>query len=187
MPLGSGSRAGGCVERETLVVSGHLNQPLCHQAKLLVEVVLRFGDGVEQGILALVDTGAEINLLRRGLVSDKYFEKSLKPKRFVTANKEVMDGGLVDMGCVVLIPGVYVDTGVHGVVELPAVFYDAHIGVDALLSYEWLQRSDIEVKCRKHGLWVNHPREPLWVPVVVERKRGGGQPRGVHGVQVNYP
>ena len=58
--------------------------------------------------------------------------------------------------------------------ECPTIFYDADIKVDAILSYQWLAKNKVNVRCERHGLEVNDPRGPMWVPGVVVQDHGQG-------------
>jgi hypothetical protein len=57
-------------ELETLVVSSHLMEgtPVEPQTKLVVKATMRFSDGLELEVMALVDTGAEVCIVRKDLV-----------------------------------------------------------------------------------------------------------------------
>jgi len=157
------------------------------QKRLVVQVVLRLGDGLQIPIMALVDTGAEVNLLRKGLVDERDFVESDRPRRFVTANQELMDGGLVEVPCTLFMEGVDMDTGRQVWAECPITFYDANVGVDALLSYEWLRKEDIDVQCRNHGLLVNREEGPIWVPGEVDPVRKGSPPMAVNRISGHTP
>ena len=151
------------------------------QSRLLVHVTLRLHDGLKVGASALIDTGAEASLIRRGLVPEEYYQWSADPKRFVAANQLVMDGGAKEVPCEILLDGVDPDTGLSVTVQRPAKFYDAIIGVDLILSYEWLKRHNIDVLCHRHGLQVNRPEGPVWVPGGTNHTRAG-MTRGVNAI-----
>jgi hypothetical protein len=61
------------------------------QLLLKTDVELRNGDLQKMDIL--VDTGAEANLIRKGLVSDHLTYAAKKPLRFATANGQNLSGG----------------------------------------------------------------------------------------------
>ena len=52
-------------------------------------------------------------------------------------------------------------------IECPAVFYDAPLGIDCILSYEWLAKNGIDVRCRRHGLEVVRSTGLMWIPGIV--------------------
>ena len=132
--------AEGVKERETKVVATNpCVDGVSPQTKLLVKIRLRLCDGHEVPLLALVDPGAEINLVRKGFIPDSYFYRSKCPKQFVTANHAILDGGLYEVPCEVVLEGCDSDTCEPVTLKCPTSFYDADVRVDALLSYEWLR------------------------------------------------
>ena len=89
-PPGGDSGAGESMELETRVVSNHpwLEGPPVSQTKLLIRVKIRLSDGTVRNMTALIDTGAEVNLIQRGLVDQKFFRPSLKKKVCDSQKKE---------------------------------------------------------------------------------------------------
>jgi hypothetical protein len=160
-------------ERETVIVASHfvMGADLGPQTKLIIEIFLRFADGSEVKADALVDTGAEISLVRKGLVDNKYFRRSNKPKRFVTANEGILDGGLMEVPCDLIFWGVCLRTDRPVGVVCPCSLYDANINVDVILSYEWLGRMKMDVNCQRHGLMVARDLSPVWVSGVRESQK----------------
>ena len=61
--------------------------------QLLVTVKTRGPDGRIRYLKALVDTGAEANLVRTGLLSPSLFRRSRHPLSLVTADGKRMEGG----------------------------------------------------------------------------------------------
>ena len=174
----------GACKRETLVVS---NRPPVSgvptpQRRLVVQGTMRLTDGTEVPVQALIDTGAEVNLVRKGLVFANYFQPSLRPKRFVTADQAVMEGGAREVPCEFLLHGADMDTGLTTQVVCHTRFYDANIGVDAILSYEWLRQADIEIRCRRHGLHVNHAQGPVWIPGMIDMTQNDLMSVGINRV-----
>ena len=150
---------------ETLVVSSHfvVGAELVPKTKLIIEGVLRLQDGSEVPVSALIDTGAEISLIRKGLVDGKYFHQSSRPKKFLTANEGVLDGGLEEVPCDVVMWGKCCATNENFGVMCPCSLYDANINVDVILSYEWLGKMKMDVCCHRHGLEVQLEGGPVWV------------------------
>ena len=50
-------------------------------------------------VQVLVDTGSEVNLLRKGLVPDRYFRQASVPMRFVAAKQTTVSGGQREVKC----------------------------------------------------------------------------------------
>ena len=157
------------------------------QSRLMVRACLRLADGAEIPITALVDTGAEISLLCKGLVRPEYFRRSARPKKFITASQAVMEGGLSEVACQLVVHGVDMDTRVVTQVACPTTFYDTSLGVDAILSYDWLRQNDVEIKCRRHGLMVNCSHRPTWVAGIVSSAATDQVPQGINRVVGQTP
>ena len=138
------------------------------QRRLVVLGSLRLSSGEELPVQVLIDTGAEINLVRKRLVPEEFWVQSAKARRFVTADQAVMEGGTVELNCEFALQGMGVESGRATQVVCTTCFYDANIGIDVIMSYEWLRRAEIDVRCLRHGLMVNHSLGPVWVPGLVD-------------------
>ena len=109
----------------------------------------------------LIDTGAQVNLVRSGLISGHLFQGATKIVRLVTASGTVLPGGerTVDLQLKfssVEEPGVRSRTFVY-----PTTFYEAAIKVDAILSYPWLLENEVGVMPHKRALAVEYPEPTL--------------------------
>ena len=140
--------------------------PLDIQTKLVVHAIICLADKTELEVSALVDTGAEVNLIRRNFLDPRYFFHSSRPKRFLTADQGVMQGGLNEVSCDFVLWGTNMETGRTTKVVCPSSFYDANINVDIILSYAWLRHMDIDIRFCGHGLIVNRSLGPIWVAAV---------------------
>ena len=60
---------------------------------LIIPMVVVMPDGFRKGLHALIDTGCEVNLVKKGLIPQKYFQKSKKGVRLVTASGSLLGGG----------------------------------------------------------------------------------------------
>ena len=111
----------------------------------------------------LIDTGAETNLVRKGLVPEHLFHMAEKPIRLVTASGQVLPGGdkVVRLGMTFgTISGENAQTGTF---ECCADFLEAEIKVDAILSYPWMVKMKIGVFPHKGALILDRPGIPLLV------------------------
>jgi hypothetical protein len=156
-------------EEGTLMVMGpRLAEPASCQKRLEVPVLLEMSDGTTFPIMALVDTGAEINLLGKSLIPHRYWRTSTRPRSFVTADQSRMAGGTLEITCGVIFEGVEMDQGRKKRVTCPITFWDARMSVECILSYAWLARHNIDVRCRRHGLLIftgpSAQGEIVWVP-----------------------
>ncbi len=63
------------------------------QRQLLLRVRAQGPDGVQRTMSALVDTGAQVNLIRKGLFPEGIFRPAARAVRLVTADGKDMEGG----------------------------------------------------------------------------------------------
>ena len=101
---------------------------------------------------ALIDTGAEICVRRKGLIPENYLRPAQKPLTLVGANERRLEGGDKE---VTLTSSIWATPkGSQTPVEfrVPTVFYVADIRTTVILSYEWCQRKGVDVSPREHGL-----------------------------------
>ena len=95
--------------------------------------------------------GTLLEACRRGLIGERFLREAEKPENVVAANKERIQGGSMEAPCDVNLCGKDMETGFSDEESYPTVFYDANIGMDIILSYDWLRRADVDVRCRRHG------------------------------------
>ena len=188
-PAGLSSGEGSEGNRETFVLPDYMcnGVQIVPQSRLVVRATLRLQEGATMVVSALVDTGAELNLFRKGLIGERFLRRAEKPKTFVAANKEVMVGGSMEAPCDVVLFGRDMETGLEEEQAYPTVFYDADIGMDVILSYDWLRRANVDVRCRRHGLEANRPQGTLWVPGVKLSRPKGMAYLGTTGVDGSAP
>lgn len=131
--------------------------------RLHIPVLIQSPSAGEIRASALIDTGSEVNLVRRELLPQNCFDKSLAPIRFRAANHTIMDGGQLDATFFLSFSGTDIDTGGQATLNLPITCYDADISADIIISYEWLASMKIDVVPRKHGLMLQGNGTALWV------------------------
>ena len=61
--------------------------------QLMLRVLVEFDDGSEKELKILVGTGAEANVIRKGLVDSHLIFPARNPVNFITANGQRLDGG----------------------------------------------------------------------------------------------
>ena len=128
---------------------------------------------------ALVDTGAQVNLVRKGLVPGGYLQRSKNPVRLVAANSDVIAGGDRSVTLQVGLRGESVKSGQLTPLYLPGEFYEAEIDLDMILSYPWLREHALGVFPHLGSLAKDEPEFTLlhgWT-----RQRGGMGANGVGG------
>ena len=115
-------------------------------------------------IQALVDTGSDINLIRRDLVPQQCLVPSRRPMCILAANQMSMGGDHRELQGTLIIRGQASSLCIPNTLEIPVVAYDADIDVDAILSYEWLATQNVDILPRSHGVRINLNQWHLWVP-----------------------
>ena len=113
------------------------------QTVLDMDVELPNGDFLPLKIL--VDTGAQVNLVRRDLVPRQDWRPAPNPVRLITANSSILRGGdkVVELG---LNFNVCEDGFVQPQpISFKGDFYGAEVEFDAILSYPWLRENSVGV------------------------------------------
>jgi hypothetical protein len=125
--------------------------------RLTLDIVLTFAPGVTRKVRALVDTGAEVNLLRRGIASPEYLTPVKRPLKLATASREPLPGGDREVRCMATMMGREIDSGEERTIEVPVDFYEAAIGVDAIIGYEWLAAYEFWVNAGRNSITRQFP------------------------------
>jgi hypothetical protein len=63
------------------------------ERQLKITVTIELGNGATRKCEALIDTGAEVCLIRTGVVPSSTFVLAERPIRLVTANRQTLKGG----------------------------------------------------------------------------------------------
>ena len=113
------------------------------QLVLLVKAFLPDGD--ETRLKILIDTGAQVNLVRKGLISDWLLKPASEKLSLRTANGQVMEGGDKQVEISLGFRQVFRGETMAELSWIPATFVDADIHVDAILSYPWLVENKLGV------------------------------------------
>ena len=103
-------------------------------------------NGVKRKLLALVDTGAQVNLVRHDLFPKDCFQPSRNPLALSTVSGEPLPGGKSEVRLQLRFTAETPDgEPVPRGWTVFANFHDADIGCDAILSYEWMAQQRINV------------------------------------------
>ena len=79
--------------------------------RLTLDIILTFAPGITRKIGALIDTGAEVNLLRRGIAFPEYLTPVKHPLRLATASQDPLPGGDREVRCMATMKGREIDSG----------------------------------------------------------------------------
>ncbi len=86
-------------------------------------------------ILALVDTGSEVNIIRRGLIDPGHTSAFGPEIHFCAVNKQSLGQNYRRLSWGIILSGVDQDTGARVELRYPIRAFDAPIDVDIILSY----------------------------------------------------
>ena len=117
-------------------------------------------------VRALVDTGAEVNVIRSGVIPEGDLITLEHPWRLTAANQQTIVGGDREARVVLRLTGVEVDTKKQCGLKIPTTFLVADLGkVDAILSYNWLSDAHLIVNPSRHGIFLtdHEGRGMIWV------------------------
>ena len=133
-------------------------------SKLILVGTLEEEPGIFTEVQALVDTGAEVNLINPAMVDSSRFQPSSRPVRLGAANSLRLSGGTRETMVFLTLQGVQLDSKQPVEVGLPITAYDADIKYDLILSYGWLAQQDIQINPRRHGVLIKDKMQAIWVP-----------------------
>ena len=131
---------------------------------LRIAVILRKHGMVERTAIMLIDTGAEVCLIKEGLLPPEVFVDSPRPMRLLAANNQCLSGGTREVVVSVCLKGVIRESNQPMELEVPTRLYEAGIGEDILLSYTWLVSRNMDVLSMQHGLCAHHSSQNIFVP-----------------------
>ena len=128
-----------------------------HELQLVMLMAVALPDDSSLNLKVLVDTGAQANLIRMGLVPDSFLYTSSDPLSLRMANGQYMEGGrrVVDthLGFRHSVNGELMPS----LFWRPGTFYEADIKVDAILSFPWLVEHQIAVVPHLKALAILEP------------------------------
>ena len=117
-------------------------------------------------VRALIDTGAEVNVIRKGIIPEQDLVLLERPWRLTAANQQTILGGDKEARVVLCLAGVEVDTKKQCGLKIPTTFLVADLGkVDAILSYQWLSDAQLIINPSRHGIFLtdHKGRGMIWV------------------------
>ncbi len=112
---------------------------------------------------ALVDTGAEVSIIWRGVIPEYFLQKDSHPLTLRGANETKLKGGNL------CIRGTCTMKGKARVGQQPVKIqcalhmYEADISVQAILSYKWLADQNFIVSPRRHVLYFQYENFEVFV------------------------
>ena len=131
---------------------------------LRISVTWRSHSGKKLQLMALIDTGAQVYLVRQSLLEAKDLIKMEVPMSLVTANQQPLAGGAYGAQMELLFRAHCEDTKQAVKVQTPTLVYAADIAEDVILSYTWLGERSFLVNPKRHGLLGQVGNSRVWIP-----------------------
>jgi hypothetical protein len=131
---------------------------------LKLAVTVTTSDGEKFQAKALVDTGAEVSLIKKDLVPEKFFTPAKNPLRLVAANNQKLSGGSLEVVAELQLQARNLENRDKLSIATPTSFYVADIEEDLILSFHWLAMRDMVVNPRQNGLSTTIGKIKLWIP-----------------------
>ena len=125
--------------------------------QLMLELDVYLPNGCSKRVKALVDTGAQINLVRRRLVPNHLLSWARQTVKLVAANQQLIEGGdkMVSLQLEFRLSGK--SKGAMDFALFEGEFYEANIDVDMILSYPWLRENRLGVFPHHNALAIDEP------------------------------
>lgn len=108
--------------------------------------------GRKYHLKVLIDTGAEVNVIKRGLLPPECIRQNKSPINMTAADATTLIGGQTGVSGVIAFAGTEHDTKVWTELRCPAHFYEANIAAQAILSYGWIASQNFVINSGRHGL-----------------------------------
>ena len=146
----------GCLDSAETFSVGKLSKS-GPELQLAMLLKVRTTQGVVKTLKALIDTGAEANLIRQGVLDFSHFENAQEPIQLVTANGQRLMGGVRTISLEIEFNpnenGKFLDEKMN----FEATCYEADISIDLILSFPWMAKHKIGVFPHHKALVVDEP------------------------------
>ena len=139
-----------------------------------IPLLVQFPNGRQKLIQALVDTGAQINLVRMGLAPDEQMVQPAEAVRLLAANGQLIQGGDKAVQITMGFKQVFDGRLQPDLAVFEGTFFHAAIEVDMILSYPWLRENKLGVFAHHNSLAIDEPELVLlygWTGSDVQREK----------------
>ena len=137
----------------------------CHttgeNTQLVMDLLVDLPNGDQQILKALIDTGAETNLVRQGVLPGHLFHSAPNPLKLVSAGGQRLEGGERLIELALEFNAEKNGTPLRDPVIFHATFFEAAIQVDAILRYPWMRSKELGVFPHKRALALETPELTL--------------------------
>jgi hypothetical protein len=145
------------------------NRPL--HDRLLIPFTVKFLDGEQHEVKALIDTGASVNLISRTLVNTIQCQISQDKLHLYGANNQAITGGTYETYFDLMMDTHDLDQKKPTCISIGMGAYVADISKDLIISYAWLASNHILVDPKRHGiLLMGMPGHIYWKSGIQETK-----------------
>jgi len=151
---------------------------------LRIDCLLRIGESEPVQIRALVDTGAEVSLIRQGVLPRNFFYTSANPIRIVGPDDQRVQGGVLEVAGQIEMQAFDASDNKRIMIGFPVELKEANISEEVILSYEWLTQFKIDITPWRHGLVALVNGNRAWVPGS-KREAAGANGLGMPSPSVN--
>ena len=131
----------------------------CYQ--LMMSVIVEVHD-LQVQAKALIDTGAQTSLVRKGLFPESCFRRARRPLVLKTVSGEELPGGRDELAMAISFAAHSDDVTRRPTTwTTTAVAHDGNISCDLILGYPWLRENQLDVQPWRDTLQIHEP--PRWV------------------------
>ena len=127
--------------------NGTVNQLADGARQLVLDVFVCPSNSEKKKVRALIDTGAQINVIRRGLFPEESLQQAKKPLMLTLADGQAFGGGDKEIAATL-----YMGRQRNACIEpwkAKAQFYVGEVKADAILGYPWLAQNGLDVLTRE--------------------------------------
>ena len=158
--------------------------------QLMVPLTLNLNNGSVVKVQALIDTGAQANLINEDLIPQGSLTWARDQLHLVAANGLKIPGGKYEVHTKTHLQKLTQEGTFKGLQEFEASFHVAQLSLDAIFSYPWLARNGLVVGPQRNSLMLPHPEQLVLQPVeegpwkTVTRHSGKGKRARVEHIKV---
>ena len=134
---------------------------------------------VQKVVSILIDTGAEVSLVKKDLFPASCLQRAAKPVRLTTANASNMSGGQQEALLTLEFDAVDKTSGSKVTISTPCLLYEADIAQDVIVSYAWLAVRNFDVCPNRHGVQGTIKDCIVWIPGVSGSRSGLAEVRSM--------
>ena len=149
---------------------------------MFVDSILRGRDGREVRVRAVVDTGAEVNLVRKGLLAQDQLSVVKDPVALSGVNQGRISGGQLEFVGRILMEGLESESKKSLTLSMSFRAVEVVMDADCILSYPWLADHYIDVYPKRHGILIHGLETQAWVPAMKLGRQGGKVGKGKRSV-----